>query len=313
MTDFFLALAISCFGAFFLMPLLLLWARWCALYVVVRERQAVVFELFGKVRQVINAPGLHCPWLAMGPFALLLPIFGKKYVVDLRLNQMYLRSQPVNSEEGAPMGIGVWCEMVVNDPVAYLYKNTDPAGSLRANISNATVRCLSNLKLADMLENRHAMSSVVRQEVSAKSKEWGYDVGSIYVRKVHFRDLGMTTQIEQKVVNRLRQVTAAIQQDGSNRVNVIHSTAERQAAVEFAKAAATRPRIVGAALSHIAQNQMIASALFEVLETQALLKSSQLEVDLVQPGLPIIVSFGDVRPAQISRQAPVSLTEEAKG
>jgi len=46
---------------------------------------------------------------------------------------------------------------------------------------------------------------------------------------------------------------------------------------------------------------------------QALLKSSQLEVDLVQPGLPIIVSFGDVRPAQISRQAPVSLTEEAKG
>jgi hypothetical protein len=163
---------------------------------------------------------------------------------------------------------------------------------LRANLSNATVRCLSNLKLADMLENRHAMSRVVRTEVSEKSQQWGYDVGSIYIRKVHFRDLGMISQIEQKVVNRLRQVTAAIQQDGSNRVNVIHSTAERQAAVEFAKAAATRPRIVGAALSHIAQNPTIAAALFEVMETQALLRSQQLEVDVVQPGTPLLYALG---------------------
>ena len=292
MTDFLLALLITFGSAFLLLPLVLVWARWCALYVVVRERQAIVFELFGKVRQVINEPGLHCPWLSMGPLAMLLPLFGKKYIVDLRLDQMYLRSQPVNSEEGAPMGIGVWCEMVVSDPLSYLYKNTDPAGSLRANISNATVRCLSNLKLSDMLENRHAMSRVVRQEVSAKSKEWGYDVGSIYIRKVHFRDLGMISQIEQKVVNRLRQVTAAIQQDGSNRVNVIRSTAERQAAVEFAKAAATRPRIVGAALAQIAQDTTIASALFEVLETQALLKSPKLEVDVVQPGVPIVYAMG---------------------
>lgn len=292
MTNFFVTMIITFVLAFLVVPLSLAVARWCALYVVVRERQAVVYELFGKVRQVIQEPGLHCPWLAIGPLAILLPLFGKKYVVDLRLDQMYLRSQPVNSEEGAPMGIGVWCEMVVRDPLAYLYKNTDPSGSLRANISNATVRCLSNLKLGDMLENRHAMSRVVRAEVSEKSTQWGYDVGSVYIRKVHFRDLGMISQIEQKVVNRLRQVTAAIQQDGSNRVNVIRSTAERQAAVEFAKAAATRPRIVGAALASIAQHPAISTALFEVLETQALLKSPQLEVDVVQPGTPLLYALG---------------------
>lgn len=290
--DFLIALCATFVGAFLLIPLLLAGARWGGFYVVVRERQAIVFELFGKVRQVIKEPGLHSPWFSMGPFALLLPYFGKKYVVDLRLDQMYLRSQPVNSEEGAPMGIGVWCEMVVHDPLAYLYKNTDPTGSLRANLSNATVRCLSNLKLSAMLENRHAMSRVVRQEVSSKSKEWGYEVGSIYIRKVHFRDQGMITQIEQKVVNRLRQVTAAIQQDGSNRVNVIRSTAERQAAVEFAKAAATRPRIVGAALAQIAQNPLIASAMFEVLETQALLKSQRLEVDVIPSGLSVVYALG---------------------
>jgi regulator of protease activity HflC (stomatin/prohibitin superfamily) len=295
--DFLRALLITFGLSFICMPILLGLARVFALYVVVRERQAVVFELFGKVRMVLSEPGLHTPWSSMGPFAMLVPFFGKKHTVDLRLDQTYLRSQPVNSEEGAPMGVGVWCEMAVTDPLDYLYKNNDPLGSLRANISNATVRCLSNLKLADMLENRHAMSSLVRQEVSVKSQEWGYLVGSVYIRKVHFRDRGMITQIEQKVVNRLRQVTAAIQQDGANRVNVIRSTAERQAAVEFAKAAATRPQIVGQALGQIAETPFIAKALFEVLETQALLASNGLEVSVVHPAVQLIYHMGDAAPA----------------
>jgi hypothetical protein len=45
---------------------------------------------------------------------------------------------------------------------------------------------------------------------------------------VHFRDLAMIRQIEEKVVNRLRQVTSAIKQDGANQVNIIKSTAERR-------------------------------------------------------------------------------------
>src|SRR5207248_9413626 len=83
----------------------------------------------------------------------------------------------------------------------------------------------------DMLQTRHAMSQAVRHEVSPKSHEWGYKLGSIYIRKVHFRDAGMIKQIESKVVNRLRQVTSAIKQDGANQVSIITSTAERQAAV----------------------------------------------------------------------------------
>jgi regulator of protease activity HflC (stomatin/prohibitin superfamily) len=131
--------------------------------------------------------------------------------------------------------------MFISDPVSYLFKNADPRGSLAANVSNSTVRCLSNLKLAAMLENRHAMSQTVRDEVSPKSHEWGYQLGSIYIRKVHFRDTDMIKQIEEKVVNRLRQVTSAIKQDGANQVSIIASTAERQAAFEFAKAAAMAP------------------------------------------------------------------------
>ena len=83
----------------------------------------------------------------------------------MRLDQEYYRATPVNSEEGAPMSIGVWYEMWINDPVAYLFKNADPRGSLRANVGNATVRNLSNLKLSNMLEDRHTMSALVRDDV----------------------------------------------------------------------------------------------------------------------------------------------------
>src|SRR6185436_14024279 len=102
--------------------------------------------------------------------------------------------------------------------------------------------------------------------------EWGFQLGSVYIRKVHFRDVQMIKQIEEKVVNRLRQVTSAIQQDGVNQVSLIRSGAEREAAVEFAKAAALRPRIVGAALQRIASDPEVAAAMFEILETQQLLE-----------------------------------------
>jgi hypothetical protein len=168
--------------------------------------------------------------------------------------------------------VGIWYEMYISEPVSYLFKNADPRGSLAANVSSAVVRSLSNLPLDQMLINRHAMSRTVREEVSPRSHEWGYKLGSVYIRKVHFRDQGMTQQIEAKVVNRLRQVTSSIKQDGANQVNIITSTAERQAAIEFAKAGAIRPRIVGQAMQKITADPEVANAVFEILETQKILE-----------------------------------------
>ncbi|MEY3276497.1 MAG: hypothetical protein RL153_1765, partial [Verrucomicrobiota bacterium] len=236
MIEFLAAAAATFVGMFVAMPLFLFLVQMLGVYTVVQERQCKVYVLFGKVVAVIDQPGLHLLWFELGPIAPIVNWLGKCHVLDLRLDQEYLRSQPVNSEEGAPMGIGIWYEMFISDPVSYLFKNADPRGSLAANVSNATVRCLSNLRLSDMLENRHAMSHAVREDVSPKSNEWGYQLGSVYIRKVHFRDSGMIRQIEEKVVNRLRQVTSAIRQEGANQVSVISSTAERQAAIEFAKA-----------------------------------------------------------------------------
>lgn len=252
-------------------------ARWLmrvfGFYAIVEEGTCHVYVLFGKVVSVLREPGLNLLWLKMGPRAFVINWLGKRHILDMRLDQRYQRSLPVNSEEGAPMGIGVWYEMHISDPVAYLFKNTDPKGSLSANVNSAAVRTLSNMPLEDMLTTRHIMSRSVRAEVSPKSEAWGYKLGSVYIRKVHFRDVNMIRQIEEKVVNRLRQVTSAIQQDGSNRVSIITNSAERRAAVEFARAEAMRPRIVGAALQKIGQDPEVADTMFEILETERMLDS----------------------------------------
>jgi regulator of protease activity HflC (stomatin/prohibitin superfamily) len=264
---------ITFIAAFILAPTFFGLLRLFGFYTIVQEGTCHVYTLFGSVVGVLREPGLVILPLHLGVNAFLISFFGRRYVIDMRLDQRYLRSQPVNSEEGAPMGIGVWYEMSISDPVAYLFKNADPQGSLAANVSNAVVRTLSNMPLAQMLENRHAMSQAVRAEVSPKASEWGYRLGSVYIRKVHFRDRNMIRQIEAKVVNRLRQVTSAILQDGANRVSVITSTAERQAAIEFARAKAVRPQILGQALARIGADPEVRDALFTILEVQNLTES----------------------------------------
>jgi regulator of protease activity HflC (stomatin/prohibitin superfamily) len=267
-----IAAVVTFFGMFLLFPALMTVAQGFGLYAIVEERRCHVYVLFGKVVAILKEPGFYFLPVKLGWRAFIINWMGRCHVLDMRLDQEYLRSQPVNSEEGAPMGIGIWYEMFISDPVSYLFKNTDPRGSLAANVSNSTVRCLSNMPLADMMVNRHTMSQTVRDEVSPKSNEWGYKLGSVYIRKVHFRDAGMIKQIESKVVNRLRQVTSAIKQAGANQVSVIASTAEREAAVEFAKAGAIRPNLVGGTLQKITQDSDVDAALFAILEIQKLLE-----------------------------------------
>lgn len=266
-------IVIGFFATMIAIPIIRGILRLFGIYDIVHERQAVVYVLFGSVIGIIKEPGLHFLWSELGIRAILINILGRKYKVDLRLDQQYLRSQAVNSEEGAPMGVGLWYEMYINDPLAYIFRNTNPRGSLSANVGNSTVRCLSNLPLDKMMADRHTMSRTVRQEVSEKSQEWGYKLGSCYIRKVHFRDYNMIQQIQNKVVNRLRQVTSAIMQEGANQVSVITSAAEREAAIDFGKASAIRPHIVGDMLNTISKDEDVCKALFEIFEVNRIVSN----------------------------------------
>jgi regulator of protease activity HflC (stomatin/prohibitin superfamily) len=135
------------------------------------------------------------------------------------------------------------------------------------------VKQLSNLRLEVLLENRDALSRKVREEVSPTSSQWGFSLGSTYIRKVAFRDQGMIAEIQRKVVNRLRQVTAAMRQAGENEVAIIHSEADKKASQRLGQAQAVRPQVVGRALAEIQRISEVADALFTLLDIQATLKS----------------------------------------
>ncbi len=271
--DFFVSLVIGAAATFFATGILIVLGRIFQLWRVLPERTVIVYTFFGKVVGQVDEPGLFFPLVHFGPKALLFPLFGKAYTVSTVIHQAYLRNQLVNSEEGAPMGVGIWFEMFVHDPKAYLFQNSDPIGSLKANVATAVVKQLSNLRLEVLLENRDALSRKVREEVSPTSSQWGFSLGSTYIRKVAFRDKGMITEIQRKVVNRLRQVTAAMRQAGENEVAIIHSEADRKASQRLGQAQAVRPQVVGRALAEIQRVPEVADALFTLLDIQATLKS----------------------------------------
>lgn len=255
-------------------PILLGLARLFGLYACIQECEAQVFTLFGKVIGTLDEPGLQFPVSHFGPRAMLIPFFGKRYEVNTALRQHYLRSQMVNSEEGTPMGVGIWYEMQVEDPVAYLFTNANPEGSLQANVTSSTISTLSNLEMEKMLEDRHSLSRTVRQAVSPLSEQWGYRLGSVYIRKVEFTDAQMVQNITEKVVKRLVQVTSAMKQDGENRVGLIKSETAFKVSQKMAEAAAARPSIVGQELNAIAKKDPeILDTVLEVMEVDKLLES----------------------------------------
>lgn len=261
-------------------PIVLAIARTFNLYTTVNECEVLVFTLFGKVLDNISEPGLHFPVKLLGAKAMLVPFFGKRYRVNTALRQHYLRQQMVNSEEGTPMGVGIWYEMQVMDPVSYLFINTNPDGSLRANVASSAISTLSNLDMEKMLEDRHSLSRTVRKAVSPLSEKWGYSLGSVYIRKVAFTDKQMVDNITEKVVKRLVQVTSAMKQDGENRVGLIRSETANKVSKKMAEASAARPAVVGRTLNEIGKDDPeILESVIEVMETEKLLESdTQVEI-----------------------------------
>ena len=80
------------------------------------------------------------------------------------------------------------------------------------------------------------------------------------------------------------------------KVSIITSTAEREAAIEFAKAAAMRPRIVGEALQRISTDPEVFSAMFDVLETQKIIEG-EASITLIPPKSDLIAQLLAAQPA----------------
>lgn len=92
------ATILSFLACFFAVPLTLGFLRALGVYAIVDEGTCHVYVLFGKVIGTLREAGLSFLWPSIGWKALIVNIIGRRYVLDMRLDQCYLRSQPVNSE-----------------------------------------------------------------------------------------------------------------------------------------------------------------------------------------------------------------------
>jgi len=165
------------------------------IYAIVQERTCRVYMLFGRCGVLTSRACTSCP--EAGSLRAGGQLLGSCYVLDLRLDQEYLRSQPVNSEEGAPNGNRHLVRDVIADPVAFPVQLTRPRGSLRPTYSNATVRCLSNMPLRRCCDPpQHEPDGAAgghRKVAGVGLPAW---VGVLSAR-LHFRDAGMIKQIEE--------------------------------------------------------------------------------------------------------------------
>ncbi len=100
----------------------------------------------------------------------------------------------------------------------------------------------------------------------------------------------MVTNITDKVVKRLVQVTSAMKQDGENRVGLIRSETANKVSQKMAEAAARRPDVVGGAMNEIARKDPeIMNAVLEVMETNQYLESNA-EINVIPENASVLIS-----------------------
>ena len=88
------------------------------------------------------------------------------------------------------MGVGIWYEMEIGDPVAYLFANRDPEGPLQANVTSSTIWTLSNLEMETHTPNDGLLPRNTRRWASVR-RPLGSPAFSAEVARSRLRKLGI--------------------------------------------------------------------------------------------------------------------------
>ena len=149
------------------------------------------------------------------------------------------------------------------------------------------------------------MSQTVRAEVSPQSQEWGYSLGSVYIRKVHFRDAGMIKQIEEKVVNRLRQVTVRHQAGRRQPGQHHHQHGGAAGGDRICQGRRHAPAHRRRGLQKISQDPDISHAMFDILETQNIIEG-QADITLMPNGNDLLKQLAAANEPRPKGSAPTA-------
>jgi len=220
-------------GGFFLgvvsLPLLVLLLR--AVHLEVHDGEAMLVTRFGKLYQTIMQPGWH--WL----FQRVFPWYGTSRV---SLRRDFRSAKAVYSVE-------------------------DWDASLRNVVTHAVIAILSNRDFKQVLRDRTELNDLLQKEIAADTERWGLKIEQVYIKDVSLLP-EVAQQIFHSVAARLERAKASLEEEGRQRVALLHAETSAQVSTLVAEARSQNALAVGRALESLRAQPEVHAAYTELYE-----------------------------------------------
>ena len=278
------------FAGMLLMPAGILLLK--AVHLEVHDGEAVLVTRFGKLYQTLLEPGWHWLWERVFPW------YGTARV-SLRRDFRSILDVHVNDARGTTLLVDVWVEFRIIDPARALYSVEDWDVSLRNVVTHAVIAILSNRDFKQVLRDRTELNDLLQKEIAADTDRWGLRIEQVFIKDVSLLP-EVAQQVFHSVAARLERAKASLEEEGRQRVALLHAETSAQVSTLVAEAKSQNALAVGRALEALRAKPEVHAAYTELYE-----------LSLVHPSRTISFrGFDDLRAADAAMMSP-SAPDEA--
>lgn len=270
-------------------PLSLLWL-WNVFAYKVFPNETLLVLRFGKLANRVDDPGLHflvdhgLPWV-------------RTVRVSRRLQSLLLRDIEVHDVGGTELGVDVFVEYRITDPVKATFAIDDLTRALENVVSHGVITVLGVRQVGEILRDSGGLGDAIRRELEPETAPWGVVVHRVLLRQIR-PSLMANEQFLGEIAAKLEKVKARIEEEGRQAVALLHARTSAEVAVRVAQARGQYPRAVGTAYAAIRSDREVYEAYRELHE-----------LVLLRPGHTI--AFRGFEPGEIKAQEAAFLDAPA--
>jgi regulator of protease activity HflC (stomatin/prohibitin superfamily) len=194
---------------------------------------------FGRLARRIDEPGLHflvddpAPWT-------------RTVRVSRRLRASLLRDLEVHDVAGTELGVDVFVEYRVTDPVLATFAIENLSDALEKLVAHSVITVLGARRCTEILRDAGALGDAIQAETTAEAAAWGVTVSRVLFQQIRPSQMA-GEQLLAEVAARLEKVKARIEEEGRQAVALLHARTAAEVAGQIAEARGQYPRAVGRA------------------------------------------------------------------
>ncbi len=220
------------------LPLAALWL-WHALTFGIYPDESLLVLRFGRLARRVDEPGLHVLIDGFAPWT-------RTLRVSRRIQATLLRDIEVHDVGGTELGVDVFVEFQVVDPVKATFAIENLSESVIKLVSHAVITVLGARTFDEILRDSGSLSEGVQAEIRSEAAAWGVEVRKVLLQQMRPSSMA-TEQILAEVAARLEKMKARIEEEGRQAVALLHARTAAEIAVRIAKARGQYPRAIGKA------------------------------------------------------------------